>query len=56
MLNVSHRSDGTSITRCKAANQGRAIVTNLASLMFMSQGKVSKICEDCHDALSGKVK
>jgi predicted CXXCH cytochrome family protein len=28
----------------------------LAGLMFMSQGEVGKLCEDCHDALSGKIR
>ena len=30
--------------------------TGLEGLKFMPQGKVGKLCEDCHDALSGVVK
>lgn len=40
----------------KCATCHTAHVPNLASLMFMSQGKVSKLCDDCHTALSGQVK
>jgi predicted CXXCH cytochrome family protein len=32
-----------------------AHTTGLASLKFMAQGKVGKLCEDCHTALSGKI-
>jgi len=33
-----------------------AHTNGLVSLRFMSQGKVGQLCEDCHTALSGKVK
>jgi predicted CXXCH cytochrome family protein len=39
----------------KCATCHTAHVPNLASLMFMSQGKVSKLCDDCHTALSGQI-
>ncbi|MBI5650284.1 MAG: hypothetical protein HZC40_07560 [Chloroflexi bacterium] len=42
-----------SAARCATCHT--AHTPGLASLKFMAQGKVGKLCEDCHTALSGKI-
>ena len=39
--------------RCATCHSAHAL--GLTGLMFMAQGKVGKLCEDCHTALSGKI-